>query len=109
VAVDYGCHPSQAVAAYPNNALLDAMSHSQSVKALFKPVAFGNGTLNNRIVMAPMTRQFSPDGVPGSDMAAYYRRRAKNSVGLIVTEGTLINHPDSSNLANVPHFYGEAE
>jgi 2,4-dienoyl-CoA reductase-like NADH-dependent reductase (Old Yellow Enzyme family) len=71
--------------------------------------AFGNVTLNNRIVMAPMTRQFSPDGVPGSDVAAYYRRRTENSVGLIVTEGTLINHPDSSNLANVPHFYGEAE
>jgi 2,4-dienoyl-CoA reductase-like NADH-dependent reductase (Old Yellow Enzyme family) len=29
-------------------------------------------------------------------------------VGLIVTEGTIINHPDASNQANVPHFYGEA-
>jgi 2,4-dienoyl-CoA reductase-like NADH-dependent reductase (Old Yellow Enzyme family) len=84
------------------------MSHSHSVQTLFKPFAFGNKTLNNRIVMAPMTRQFSPDGVPGSDVAAYYRRRAENGVGLIVTEGTLINHADSSNLANVPHFYGKA-
>jgi 2,4-dienoyl-CoA reductase-like NADH-dependent reductase (Old Yellow Enzyme family) len=23
----------------------------------------------------------------------YYRRRAENEVGLIITEGTLINHP----------------
>ncbi|MDQ0116515.1 NADH:flavin oxidoreductase [Paenibacillus harenae] len=84
------------------------MNNTQSVQALFKPFAFGNLTLPNRIVMAPMTRQFSTDGVPGQDVAAYYRRRAENGVGLIVTEGTVINHPDSSNQANVPHFYGEA-
>ncbi|MCP3774478.1 NADH:flavin oxidoreductase [Paenibacillus sp. MZ04-78.2] len=84
------------------------MSYSQSVQALFQPFANGNLTLSNRIVMAPMTRQFSPDGVPGLDVAAYYRRRAENGVGLIVTEGTVINHPDSANQANVPHFYGEA-
>ncbi|WP_179223543.1 NADH:flavin oxidoreductase [Paenibacillus tyrfis] len=84
------------------------MSYSQSVQALFEPFATGKMTLPNRIVMAPMTRQFSPDGVPGSEVAAYYRRRAENGVGLIVTEGTVINHPDSSNSANVPHFYGEA-
>jgi 2,4-dienoyl-CoA reductase-like NADH-dependent reductase (Old Yellow Enzyme family) len=84
------------------------MNSSQSVQTLFKPIAVGNLTLTNRIVMAPMTRQFSPDGVPGSDVTAYYRRRAENDVGLIVTEGTVINHPDSSNQANVPHFYGEA-
>ncbi|MFB0841418.1 NADH:flavin oxidoreductase [Paenibacillus oleatilyticus] len=84
------------------------MSNSQSVQALFEPFAAGKMTLSNRIVMAPMTRQFSPDGVPGSDVAAYYRRRAENGVGLIVTEGTVINHPDASNQGNVPHFYGEA-
>ncbi|PUA39467.1 12-oxophytodienoate reductase [Paenibacillus elgii] len=84
------------------------MSNSQSVQALFEPFATGKMTLSNRIVMAPMTRQFSPDGVPGADVAAYYRRRAENGVGLIVTEGTVINHPDASNQGNVPHFYGEA-
>jgi 2,4-dienoyl-CoA reductase-like NADH-dependent reductase (Old Yellow Enzyme family) len=84
------------------------MNSTQSVQSLFKPFSIGNLTLTNRIVMAPMTRQFSPDGVPGSDVTAYYRRRAENGVGLIVTEGTVINHPDSSNQSNVPHFYGEA-
>lgn len=84
------------------------MSYSQSVQALFEPFVTGKMTLSNRIVMAPMTRQFSPDGVPGADVAAYYRRRAENGVGLIVTEGTVINHPDASNSASVPHFYGEA-
>jgi 2,4-dienoyl-CoA reductase-like NADH-dependent reductase (Old Yellow Enzyme family) len=75
---------------------------------LFKSFSIGNMTLSNRIVMAPMTRQFSPNGVPGLDVASYYRRRAENGVGLIVTEGTVINHPDSSNQVNVPHIYGEA-
>ncbi|GGO01863.1 NADH:flavin oxidoreductase [Saccharibacillus kuerlensis] len=84
------------------------MTQSNSVQALFQPFTLHNLTLNNRIVMAPMTRQFSPEGVPGSDVAAYYRRRAENNVGLIVTEGTIIDHPDASNQQNVPHIYGEA-
>ncbi|CAG7614256.1 NADH:flavin oxidoreductase [Paenibacillus allorhizosphaerae] len=84
------------------------MNYSQSVQTLFKPFNEGKLTLPNRIVMAPMTRQFSPEGVPGSDVVAYYRRRAENGVGLIVTEGTVIDHPDASNSANVPHMYGEA-
>ncbi|MDP4098197.1 NADH:flavin oxidoreductase [Paenibacillus sp. P96] len=84
------------------------MNNSQAVQPLFQPFTLGNLSLSNRIVMAPMTRQFSPEGVPGEDVVAYYRRRAENGVGLIVTEGTIINHPDSSNQDNVPHFYGEA-
>ncbi|NRD79080.1 NADH:flavin oxidoreductase [Bacillus sp. BRMEA1] len=83
------------------------MSYSQTVQALFKPFTIGNLSLSNRIVMAPMTRQFSPNGVPGLDVANYYRRRAENGVGLIVTEGTVINHPDSSNQVNVPNFFGK--
>ncbi|NUU60562.1 NADH:flavin oxidoreductase [Paenibacillus agri] len=84
------------------------MNNTQSVEPLFKSIELGNLKLSNRIVMAPMTRQFSPDGVPGANVAAYYRRRAENGVGLIVTEGTVINHPDASNQANVPFFYSEA-
>lgn len=80
---------------------------SQSVQALFKPFTVGNLTLPNRIVMAPMTRKYSPDGVPGADVAAYYRRRAENGVGLIITEGTVINHLAAASDPNVPRFYGE--
>ncbi|MFX3616483.1 MAG: NADH:flavin oxidoreductase [Sporolactobacillus sp.] len=73
---------------------------------LFQPLSLGKLNLSNRIVMAPMTRGFSPDGVPGQRVADYYRRRAENDVGLIVTEGTLINHPSAGANANWPHFYG---
>ncbi|MBP1934958.1 NADH:flavin oxidoreductase [Ammoniphilus resinae] len=83
------------------------MNYTGSVQAMFKPFTFKSLNLSNRIVMAPMTRQYSPDGVPGMEVAEYYRRRAENGVGLIVTEGTVINHPDSSNQINVPHFFGE--
>lgn len=84
------------------------MTQNPSVQSLFQPFQGGGLSLSNRIVMAPMTRQFSPEGVPGEDVAAYYRRRAENQVGLIVTEGTVIDHADASNQKNVPHFYGEA-
>ncbi|PIH60263.1 NADH:flavin oxidoreductase [Paenibacillus sp. LK1] len=84
------------------------MNNFQSVEALFKPFEMGNLKLSNRIIMAPMTRNFSPNGAPGEDVAAYYRRRAENGVGLIITEGTFINHRDVvSNQENVPHLYGE--
>lgn len=83
------------------------MSSSHSVQALFQPFTAGKLTLPNRIVMAPMTRTFSPGGVPGPDVAAYYRRRAENGVGLIVTEGTAINHPAASSDPRVPNFHGE--
>lgn len=83
------------------------MSNTKTVQSLFRPFMMGKLSLSNRTVMAPMTRQKSPNGVPGPDVAAYYRRRAENGVGLIVTEGTVINHSDSSNQNDVPHIYGE--
>lgn len=72
---------------------------------LFKPFSLKSLALPNRIVMAPMTRSFSPDGVPGEDVAQYYRRRAEGGVGLILTEGTVINRPASSSQKDIPHFY----
>jgi 2,4-dienoyl-CoA reductase-like NADH-dependent reductase (Old Yellow Enzyme family) len=50
-------------------------------------------TVLNRIAMAPMTRGFSPGGVPGSNVAAYYARRTEGGCGLILTEGIAVDHP----------------
>jgi len=58
--------------------------------------------------MAPMTRERSPNGVPGPDVAEYYARRAAADVGLIVTEGTTIDRPGASNDSNIPNFHTEA-
>ena len=74
---------------------------------LFAPFTTGDLTLPNRLVMAPMTRAMSPGGVPGADVAAYYRRRAEGGTGLIITEGTWIDHPAASYEDNAPRFHGE--
>jgi 2,4-dienoyl-CoA reductase-like NADH-dependent reductase (Old Yellow Enzyme family) len=74
---------------------------------LFQPFDLGALHLDNRIVMAPMTRNFSPENTPGEDVASYYRRRAEGGTALIITEGTAINHPVAVNSDGIPVFYGE--
>ena len=76
-------------------------------EVLFKPFEHPKLSLRNRVVMPPMTRGFSPNGIPGDDVVEYYRRRAEGGVGLIISEGTVINHPAASENVNYPHFYGE--
>ncbi len=78
-----------------------------SANALFEQFTLGNLTLPTRVVMAPMTRSFSPGGVPNAKVVEYYRRRAAAGVGLIITEGTTVNHVASNGYPNVPRFYGE--
>lgn len=80
---------------------------SIAVNTLFKPFTLGNLELSNRIVMAPMTRNFSPKGVPNQGVVDYYRRRAESGVGLIITEGTVVDHAAANGYPNVPYFHGE--
>jgi 2,4-dienoyl-CoA reductase-like NADH-dependent reductase (Old Yellow Enzyme family) len=77
------------------------------IAGLFAPFTLNGLALPNRIVMAPMTRNFSPGGVPGPDVAAYYQRRAGGGTGLILTEGTSPNHPQAANMPQIPHIYGQ--
>lgn len=78
-----------------------------SETTLFDAVEFGPLQLRNRVVMAPMTRTFSPGGIPNELVIAYYERRAKNDVGLIITEGTCVGHKAANGYPNVPYIYGE--
>ncbi|WP_347861421.1 NADH:flavin oxidoreductase [Salimicrobium sp. PL1-032A] len=80
---------------------------NQTTAPLFETFEMDKLHLPNRTVMAPMTRGFSPDNIPNEDVAAYYRRRAENEVGLIITEGTGIDHPASVSGASIPVFHGE--
>jgi 2,4-dienoyl-CoA reductase-like NADH-dependent reductase (Old Yellow Enzyme family) len=73
---------------------------------LFQPLNIKSLHLPNRIVMAPMTRYFSPDGIPTSDVAAYYRRRAEGGVGLLISEGTTIARPFAAYDPHIPRFHG---
>jgi 2,4-dienoyl-CoA reductase-like NADH-dependent reductase (Old Yellow Enzyme family) len=71
---------------------------------LSRPLTVKNLTLRNRIVRAPMTRTMSPGGIPSQQSADYYRRRAEGQVGLILSEGTVIDRPASQNAPDVPHY-----
>ncbi|OLS34514.1 NADH:flavin oxidoreductase [Bacillus sp. MRMR6] len=84
------------------------MEQKYAGHTLLQSVSFGNQRLASRLVMAPMTRIFSPNGIPGENVAHYYRRRAENGIGLIITEGTAINHPAAVMSPDIPRFYGEA-
>lgn len=57
--------------------------------------------------MAPMTRAFSLNNVPNDAVVEYYRLRAAGGVGLIITEGTCVNHKAAHITENIPNFHGE--
>ncbi|MFV8184279.1 NADH:flavin oxidoreductase [Streptomyces sp. AF1B] len=82
---------------------------SRAAQILSRPISLGGLTVPNRIVMAPMTRMFSPGGIPGEDVRSYYARRAAAGVGLIVTEGTYVGHASAGQSDRVPRFHGEEQ
>ena len=85
----------------------DAAARAAAI--LSRPTTINGLTVPNRIAMAPMTRMFSPGGVPGEDVVSYYSRRAAAGVGLIVTEGTYVGHESAGLSDRVPRFHGEEQ
>jgi N-ethylmaleimide reductase len=74
---------------------------------LFDPLRVGNIELDNRIVMAPMTRSRADDrGIQPAYTAEYYRQRA--SAGLIITEATNIS-PMAKGYVRTPGIYTDAQ
>lgn len=71
---------------------------------LFQPYALNNTlTLENRILMAPLTRCMADDDlVPTQAVADYYARRA--DTGLIISEATIIR-PDGQGYPNTPGIF----
>ena len=53
---------------------------------LFSETGLGPLTLQNHLVVAPMTRSRATGNIPNELMAQYYAQRA--TAGLIITEGT---------------------
>ena len=76
------------------------------MSSLFDPVQAGDLKLSNRIVMAPLTRNRSPNAVPRDITATYYAQRA--SAGLLITEATAISH-QGQGYADVPGLYGSEQ
>ncbi len=75
---------------------------------LFTPVQLGRYQVNNRIVMAPMTRSRAdnPDKAPTDMHAQYYSQRA--SAGLIITEGSQIS-PQAVGYEHTPGIHSPAQ
>ena len=71
--------------------------------SLFEPTRAGDLQLANRIAMAPLTRNRSPQAIPTDLVATYYAQRA--SAGLIISEATAIS-PQAQGYADVPGLYG---
>ena len=69
---------------------------------LLQPYQMGPVALPNHMVMAPLTRNRAPGGVPNATMVRYYVQRA--SAGLIVTEGTQIE-PVGQGYQDTPGIY----
>lgn len=74
---------------------------------LSRPFESEKLSLANRMVMAPMTRNHSPNWIPEQASVDYYQRRAANDTGLIITEGTPVNHIASNGYPGVPRFFGD--
>ena len=83
------------------------------IEPLFSAFRVKAVTFPNRVVMSPMTRNFSPNGIPGDDVAAYYRRRIEGGVGAIITEAVCVEHQGAVGDAGLgehgtPYMWSEA-
>jgi len=85
------------------------MAYSSPVRelSLLSPYSFGNLTLANRTVMAPMTRcRAAGANIPGPLAVTYYRQRA--SAGLIITEGSQVS-PLGAGFIRTPGIYSREQ
>jgi N-ethylmaleimide reductase len=73
---------------------------------LFQPYHLGPLTLQNRIVLAPLTRSRAEGNVPNALMAEYYGQR--NSGGLLITEGTSPS-PNGLGYPRIPGIFSPAQ
>ena len=74
---------------------------------LFEPIKVGSLELDNRLIMAPMTRSRADnDGIQPAYAADYYAQRA--SAGLIITEATNVS-PMAKGYVRTPGIYTDAQ
>lgn len=75
---------------------------------LFTPIHLGPFTLQNRLVLPPLTRSRStqPGNIPNALMAEYYRQRS--SAGLLITEGIQIE-PRGQGYAWTPGIHSQEQ
>lgn len=77
-----------------------------TMSLLYSQTTLGPLTLQNRLVMSPMTRNRATDNIPNDLMLRYYAERA--SAGLIITEGTSPS-PNGLGYARIPGIFSAAQ
>jgi N-ethylmaleimide reductase len=82
------------------------IKESDIMSLLFTPTTLGSLTLQNRLVMAPMTRSRATENIPNSLMVEYYTQRA--TAGLIITEGTSPS-PNGLGYPRIPGIFSPAQ
>src|ERR1700727_519330 len=84
------------------------MFEDRESRLLLQPFLFGDLTLANRIVMAPLTRMRAAleGAVPNELMREYYEQRA--TAGLIISEGTFVSD-QARGWFGAPGVYTEAQ
>jgi N-ethylmaleimide reductase len=75
-------------------------------RLLLSPLICDNLTLNNRVVMAPMSRRRAINGIPDASTALYFTQRA--GAGLIITDNTAVA-PNGIGYLQVPGIYNEQQ
>jgi len=73
---------------------------------LFTPIKIGKLSLQNRVVMAPMTRCRALGNIPNELIAKYYEQRS--GAGLIITEGTSPS-PNGLGYARIPGIFNKEQ
>jgi N-ethylmaleimide reductase len=96
--------------------LIDRIQHDRRMSAgskgsafmslLFSKTTLGSLSLQNRLVMCPLTRSRAIGNVPNDLMVEYYTQRA--SAGLIITEGTSPS-PNGLGYPRIPGIFSDAQ
>ncbi len=73
---------------------------------LYSPAKLGSLSLQNHLVMSPLTRNRATGNVPNELMVEYYSQRA--SAGLIITEGTSPS-PNGLGYPRIPGIFSSAQ
>jgi len=73
---------------------------------LFSSASLGPLSLQNHLVMCPLTRSRAINNVPNELMAEYYAQRA--SVGLVITEGTSTS-PNGLGYPRIPGIFSQEQ
>lgn len=71
---------------------------------LFQPFSIKSLNLQNRFVLAPISRYTSINETPTEELAAFHRRRAECGLGLSITGGTAIDRPAANNHPDLASF-----